>query len=152
MLVIKHLSKYGLLCPRMHSNVDSFDSCVIFLVSSQWKNKLHTVSSSTLISVVSHAKESLRVWSHKPRAIFYMSAPHNLPSGFDLECSFGFRRDDSKDIKNTHVKTERLTLVCSTATLFQQFGVVSTGWPQHFLMQSGRNEGQRGEKGELVQA
>lgn len=45
----------GLLFPRMLSDVDS---CVIFLVSSRWKSKLHTVCSSTLISVASHEKTS----------------------------------------------------------------------------------------------
>lgn len=62
--VIKHLYKYALPFPRMHSNVDSFDSCVIFLVSSRWKNRLHTVSSYTLIYVASHAKTSHEsLWS-----------------------------------------------------------------------------------------
>lgn len=46
------------------------------------------------------------------------------PVGFHLECSFGFGKEDSKDIKSIHVKTERVTLMHSTATLFQQFEVV----------------------------
>lgn len=65
----------------MRSDVDSFDSCVIFLVSSRWKNKLHTVSSYILIFVVSHATgshETPPAWSHEPRAISYMYASDNL--------------------------------------------------------------------------
>lgn len=82
-LVIKPLSKSRLLFPRMHSNVDSFDSCVIFLVSSRQKNKLHTVSSLTLISVVSHAEarpETLRYDQVTEGYLLHSST--NLQSGF----------------------------------------------------------------------
>lgn len=92
-LVIKYLCKYGLPFPRMHSKVDSFDSCVIFLVSSRQKKltphcqRLHTHCCSFTCK---EKPQRPLAGSQKRTATFYMYASHNLPSVFGLECLFWF--------------------------------------------------------------
>lgn len=124
-LVIEHLSKYRLSFPRMHSNTDSFDSYVIFLVSSRWKKyKLHAVSSYTLISVTSHAKRSYEtssVWCQKLWAISYVE---HLPSGFPWNVHLVSVKRIQRISKALVSKQNGKTLTHSTATLFQRFRVV----------------------------
>lgn len=63
--VIKHLSKYTLPFPRMHfKRWQLWQLCYLLSQQSVKKNRLHTVSSYTLISVASHAKTSHEsLWS-----------------------------------------------------------------------------------------
>lgn len=81
-LVIKHLSKYRLLFPRIHSIVDSCDSCVIFLVSSQQKKKKNfTLSAATHSSLQFHMHRE----AMNPSVRYDRGLSSSLQTGFHSE-------------------------------------------------------------------
>lgn len=109
----------GLSFPRMHSSPDSFDSYVIFLVSSRWKNKKQTSRCQQLHTHLCNFTWNLVRRTPPTRGYFLRRGLRTFAERFSFKCSFGFSKEDSKDISKALVsKQSGKTLTHSTATLF----------------------------------